>query len=133
VMMGLAFTVVITDNRGYGCINRLQKGTGGAGFNNLLDQSYHVNPSHIDFAAHAGAMGAHAVKVATIAELEAALRAAKGAKIPQVIVIDTDPWPGTEAGGTWWEVGVPEVSTRAEVTAARAAFEKHQKLQRLAD
>ena len=133
VMMGLAFTVVITDNRGYGCINRLQKGTGGAGFNNLLDQSYHVNSSHIDFAAHAGAMGAHAVKVATIAELEAALRAAKGAKIPQVIVIDTDPWPGTEAGGTWWEVGVPEVSTRAEVTAARASFEKHQKLQRLAD
>ena len=104
-----------------------------AGFNNLLDQSYHVNPSRIDFAAHAGAMGAQAVKVATIAELETALRAAKGAKIPQVIVIDTDPWPGTEAGGTWWEVGVPEVSTRAEVTAARAAFEKHQKLQRLAD
>jgi len=51
VMMGVAFTVVITDNRGYGCINRLQKGTGGAGFNNLLDESYHVNPSHIDFTA----------------------------------------------------------------------------------
>ncbi len=133
VMMGVPFTVVITDNRGYGCINRLQKGTGGAGFNNLLDQSYHVNPSHIDFAAHAGAMGAHAVKVTTIAELEAALTAAKGAKIPQVIVIDTDPWPGTEGGGTWWEVGVPEVSSRPEVNDARATFEKNQKLQRLAD
>ncbi|MGV8954760.1 MAG: 3D-(3,5/4)-trihydroxycyclohexane-1,2-dione acylhydrolase (decyclizing) [Cypionkella sp.] len=133
VMMGVGFTVVITDNRGYGCINRLQKGTGGAGFNNLLDQSYHVNPSHIDFAAHAGAMGAHSVKVTTVAELESALIAAKGAKIPQVIVIDTDPWPGTEEGGTWWEVGVPEVSTRAEVNQARATFEKNQKLQRLAD
>jgi 3D-(3,5/4)-trihydroxycyclohexane-1,2-dione acylhydrolase (decyclizing) len=133
VMMGVPFTVVITDNRGYGCINRLQKGTGGAGFNNLLDQSYHVNPSHIDFAAHAAAMGAHAVKVSTIAELEAALQAAKGAAIPQVIVIDTDPWPGTEAGGTWWDVGVPEVSDRAEVKAARAAYEDHVKLQRIAD
>jgi 3D-(3,5/4)-trihydroxycyclohexane-1,2-dione acylhydrolase (decyclizing) len=133
VMMGVPFTVVITDNRGYGCINRLQKGTGGAGFNNLLDQSYHVNPSHIDFAAHAGAMGAHAVKVANIAELEAAISAAKGAKIPHVVVIDTDPWPGTEGGGTWWDVGVPEVSTRAEVNAARAAYEKNQKNQRLAD
>lgn len=133
VMMGVPFTVVITDNRGYGCINRLQKGTGGAGFNNLLDQSYHVNPSHIDFTAHAAAMGAHAVKVTTIAELEAALLAAKGAAIPQVIVIDTDPWPGTEGGGTWWEVGVPEVSGRAEVNAARAAYEDKQKSQRIAD
>ena len=133
VMMGVPFTVVITDNRGFGCINRLQKGTGGAGFNNLLDESRHVNPSQIDFAAHAAAMGAQAVKVATIAELEAALIAAKGAKIPQVVVMDTDPWPTTEAGGAWWEVGVPEVSDRAEVRAARAEFEKNQQDQRLAD
>ena len=133
VMMGVPFTVVITDNRGYGCINRLQKGTGGAGFNNLLDQSYHVNPSHIDFTAHAAAMGAHAVKVTTVAELEAALTAAKGATIPQVIVIDTDPWPGTEAGGTWWDVGVPAVSPRAEVNQARANYEEKQKDQRLVD
>jgi len=133
VMMGVPFTVVITDNRGYGCINRLQKGTGGAGFNNLLDESYHVNPSHIDFTAHAAAMGAHAVKVATIAELEAALSAAKGAKIPQVIVIDTDPWPGTPEGGAWWDVGIPEVSPRVEVNAARATYEEKQKTQRLAD
>ena len=133
VMMGVPFTVVITDNRGYGCINRLQKGTGGAGFNNLLDESYHVNPSHIDFTAHAASMGAHAVKVATIAELEAALVAAKGAKIPQVIVIDTDPWPGTPEGGTWWDVGIPEVSPRAEVNAARATYEAMQKNQRLVD
>ena len=70
VMMAVPFTVVLTDNRGYGCINRLQKHTGGAPFNNLLDDSYHVNPSHIDFAAHAGSMGARAMKVATIAELD---------------------------------------------------------------
>jgi 3D-(3,5/4)-trihydroxycyclohexane-1,2-dione acylhydrolase (decyclizing) len=133
VMMGVPFTVVLTDNRGYGCINRLQKGTGGAGFNNLLDDSYHVNPSHIDFAAHAGSMGARAIKVATIAELESALAEAKGAKIPTVIVIDTDPWPSTEAGGTWWDVAVPEVSTRAEVNAAHASYETKTKNQRLAD
>jgi 3D-(3,5/4)-trihydroxycyclohexane-1,2-dione acylhydrolase (decyclizing) len=133
VMMGVPFTVVLTDNRGYGCINRLQKGTGGAGFNNLLDDSYHVNPSHIDFAAHAGSMGARALKVATIAELEAALAEAKGAKIPTVIVIDTDPWPSTEAGGTWWDVAVPAVSTRAEVNAAHANYQKNTQNQRLAD
>ncbi len=133
VMMGIPFTVVVTDNRGYGCINRLQQGTGGAPFNNLLDDSHHVNPSHIDFAAHAGAMGAKAVKVASIPELEAALTEAKGAAIPVVIVIDTDPAPSTAAGGTWWDVAVPEVSARAEVRAARARYEENTKKQLLAN
>jgi 3D-(3,5/4)-trihydroxycyclohexane-1,2-dione acylhydrolase (decyclizing) len=122
VMMGIPFTVVLTDNRGYGCINRLQKGTGGAPFNNLLDDSYHVNPAAIDFVAHARSMGAQVVKAADIAQLEAELQAAKGAKIPTVIVIDTDPNPGTGAGGTWWDVAVPEVSTRREVNEAREAY-----------
>ena len=122
VMMGLPFTVVVTDNRGYGCINRLQQGTGGAPFNNLLDDSYHVNASHIDFVAHAGSMGARAVKAATLADLEAALAEAKTAKMPMVIVIDTDPAPSTEAGGTWWDVAVPEVSTRREVQEARVKY-----------
>ncbi len=133
VMMGIPFTVVVTDNRGYGCINRLQQGTGGAPFNNLLDDSYHVNPSHIDFAAHAGAMGAKAVKVGSIAELESALADAKGAAIPVVIVIDTDPAPSTEAGGTWWDVAVPAVSVRPQVRAARAKYEENTKKQLLAN
>ena len=123
VMMGIKITIVITDNRGYGCINRLQRATGGAGFNNLLDQSYHKVPSAIDFAAHAGSMGAQAIKVRSIAELESALAHAKEAAVPTAIVIDTDPWPSTEAGGTWWDVGVPEVSVRSEVQAARADYE----------
>ena len=123
VMMGIPFTVVLTDNRGYGCINRLQKGTGGAAFNNLLDDSFHVNPAAIDFVAHAGSMGAMAMKASGIADLEARLAATRGAKVPVVIVIDSDPGPSTEAGGTWWDVAVPEVSVRAEVRAARAEYE----------
>lgn len=123
VMMGIPFTVVVTDNRGYGCINRLQQATGGVPFNNLLDDSRHVNPSAIDFAAHAASMGAKAVKVKDISNLEAELRSAKGATKPVVIVIDTDPAPSTGAGGHWWDVAVPEVSTRAEVRAARTAYE----------
>jgi 3D-(3,5/4)-trihydroxycyclohexane-1,2-dione acylhydrolase (decyclizing) len=133
VMLGIGFTVVLTDNRGFGCISRLQKGTGGARFNNLLDDARHVNPSHIDFVAHAASMGARAVKAADIAALEAEVAAAKGSDRPVVIVIDTDPWPSTEAGGTWWDVAVPEVSTRAEVRAARDAYEKNAARQRLAD
>jgi 3D-(3,5/4)-trihydroxycyclohexane-1,2-dione acylhydrolase (decyclizing) len=133
VMMGIGFTVVLTDNRGYGCINRLQRGTGGAPFNNLLDDSYHVNASAIDFVAHAASMGAKAVKARDIKSLEAELAAAKGSDRPVVIVINTDPIPSTEAGGSWWDVAVPEVSARPAVQAARKAYETGLKTQRLAD
>jgi 3D-(3,5/4)-trihydroxycyclohexane-1,2-dione acylhydrolase (decyclizing) len=129
VMMGVPFTVVLTDNRGFGCINRLQAHTGGAGFNNLLDDSYHVNPSHIDFVAHAGSMGANVVKAGGIADLEAALAKARGADKPTVIVIDSDPGPGTGAGGSWWQVGVPEVSTRPSVVEAHKDFAASAKAQ----
>ena len=122
-MMGIPFTVVITDNRGFGCINRLQMGTGGAEFNNLLDHAVHENPSAIDFAKHAESMGAVSVKVSSIAELEEALAKRHGHNVPYVVVIDTDPYPSTPHGGTWWEVAIPEVSTRAEVQDKRKAYE----------
>jgi 3D-(3,5/4)-trihydroxycyclohexane-1,2-dione acylhydrolase (decyclizing) len=122
VGMGVKITLVITDNRGYGCINRLQMGTGGAEFNNLYAHS-NVSPIGIDFAAHAAAMGAKSHKVSSIAELETALDAARQATETTVIVIDTDPYPTPDAGGYWWDVAVPEVSERQEVTNARAAYE----------
>ena len=74
-------------------------------------------------------MGANAVKAASIEELEAEMRHAKSATIPTVIVIDTDPMPGTGAGGTWWDVAVPEVSDRAEVNEARKGYEAGTKAQ----
>ena len=122
-MMGLQFTIVITDNRGFGCINRLQMATGGAEFNNLLDTAVHEVPSQIDFAAHAASLGASSVKVDSVAELEAALAKRGDMNGPYVIVIDTDPYPATPDGGNWWEVAVPEVSERAAVREARAAYE----------
>ncbi|MDE0028132.1 MAG: 3D-(3,5/4)-trihydroxycyclohexane-1,2-dione acylhydrolase (decyclizing) [Deltaproteobacteria bacterium] len=123
VMLGLKLTVVVLDNRGFGCINRLQLATGGASFNNLLDTARHQTPSAIDFAAHAASMGAIATHVDGIESLEAALAEARSAERTSVIVIDTDARAGTQAGGHWWDVAVPEVSDRAEVTAARESYE----------
>ncbi|UKK83128.1 3D-(3,5/4)-trihydroxycyclohexane-1,2-dione acylhydrolase (decyclizing) [Sphingopyxis sp. BSN-002] len=123
VMLGHKITVVLLDNRGYGCINRLQQGTGGRPFNNLLVDTAHEMLPDIDFAAHARSLGAAAEKVSGIAELEAALVRARQSAKSYVIVIDTDPMITTEAGGHWWDVAVPEVSTRAEVRAARRDYE----------
>jgi 3D-(3,5/4)-trihydroxycyclohexane-1,2-dione acylhydrolase (decyclizing) len=126
-MMAKPITIVLTDNRGFGCINRLQMGTGGAEFNNLLDHTVHEVRLRIDFAAHARALGAEAVKVGSIAELEAALATRHGKTGPYVVVIDTDPYPSTPHGGFWWDVAVPEVSDRDQVKAARQVYENAMK------
>jgi 3D-(3,5/4)-trihydroxycyclohexane-1,2-dione acylhydrolase (decyclizing) len=123
IMLGAKLTIVVLDNAGYGCINRLQMATGGANFNNLLKDTYHVALPQIDFVAHAAAMGAVARKAASIAELESALEAARADERTSVIVIDTDPLITTEAGGHWWDVAVPEVSERPQVNAARREYE----------
>lgn len=123
VMLGVKLTIVVLDNRGFGCINRLQNATGGASFNNLLRDARHEVLPEIDFAAHAGSMGAISRKVAGLAELEAALAEARGQDRTSVIVIDTDPLISTDAGGHWWDVAVPEVSVRDEVKAARKRYD----------
>ena len=131
IMLGAKLTIVVLDNAGYACINRLQMATGGASFNNLLQDTHHVALPQIDFAAHAASMGALARKVGSIAELETALAETADVERTTVIVIDTDPLVTTEAGGHWWDVAVPGVSTRPQVNAARAEYEKALKGQRL--
>ncbi len=130
-MLGVKLVIVVLDNRGFGCINRLQRACGSAPFNNLLGDCVTGpdGPPDIDFAAHARSLGADAVHVANVAELEDALRRARAATRTSVIVIDTDPMQQTTAGGAWWEVDVPEVSTRREVEAARAAFDDARRTQ----
>ncbi len=131
LMLEQKLVIVVLDNRGFGCINRLQQACGGAPFNNLLQDCAPADAlPDIDFAAHARALGATAENVASIAELEAALQRARAASRTYVIAIRTDPARVTTAGGVWWDVAVPEVSARAEVEAARRAYTTAQANQR---
>ncbi|MDB6177336.1 3D-(3,5/4)-trihydroxycyclohexane-1,2-dione acylhydrolase (decyclizing) [Paracoccus sp. Z330] len=133
VMRRVPFTVVLTDNRGYGCINRLQQGCGGEEFNNLYKDCNVEAQPQIDYVAHAGSMGAHAVKAASIADLEAQIVAARGRDIPTVIVIDTTPVPGPGFGdaGHWWDVAVPAVGRSDKLQQAHAAYLNNLARQRL--
>ncbi|KRE16960.1 3D-(3,5/4)-trihydroxycyclohexane-1,2-dione acylhydrolase (decyclizing) [Bosea sp. Root381] len=133
VMLGLKLTIVLLDNRGFGCINRLQNATGGESFNNLLKDARHEALPAIDFVQHAASLGAIASKAASIAELEAALAQAKANTRTTVVVIDTDPLISTAAGGAWWDVAVPEVSERAQVREARANYDASRKRQRVGE
>lgn len=124
VMRKVPFTVVLTDNRGYGCINRLQQGTGGEPFNNLYKDCNVEQQPEIDFVAHARAMGAFAIKAKDTADLEAQIALARERDIPSVIVIDTDPTngPGFGDAGHWWDVAVPEVGTTDKLKNAYARY-----------
>ena len=62
VMLGRKLIIVVLDNRGFGCISRLQQATGGAPFNNLFKDALHETLPEIDFVAHAASLGAKAVR-----------------------------------------------------------------------
>ncbi len=134
IMLGRKIIVVLLDNNGYGCINRLQRQCGGAPFNNLWADSQNMAayPS-IDFVAHARAMGAAAEKVADPAGFAEAMRRARAGERSAVLVIDTDPAATTDAGGSWWDVAVPEVSTRQEVRDAYARYLDARRQQRIGE
>ena len=121
VAMGLKVIVVLLDNGGFGCIERLPRSTGNASFNNLRRSPGGAFDA-LDFVAHARSLGAAARKVKGCAELGSALAEARERDCTSVLVIETDPASGTTAGGHWWDVPVPEVSDRAEVESARVRY-----------
>lgn len=132
-MMNIPFTIVLTDNRGYGCINRLQQACGGAEFNNLYKDTRHETFPEIDFVAHARSMGASALKVDGIAGLEAELARRPERRGPRVIVIDTEAETGAGIGGTWWDVAVPEVGGTDKLRQARERYDAGLLRQRVHD
>ena len=118
VIGGHKMIVIICDNGGYAVINRLQINQGGVPFNNLLDDCKGPNTEvRVDFEMLAKAQGCNAETVHTVTELESAMDRARASDRTYVIALQTHRYEWTE-GGTYWEVGVPEVSNRPSVVAA---------------
>ena len=130
VLSGHKLIVIVCDNGGFAVINRLQINQGGVPFNNLIADARIVEEVRVDFAAHAAAMGCHTETVTDIAGLEAAFLRARDADRTAVIALRTDAYSWTE-GGSFWEVGVPEVSDRPEVLAARSEVDAGKAEQRV--
>jgi 3D-(3,5/4)-trihydroxycyclohexane-1,2-dione acylhydrolase (decyclizing) len=130
VMTGQKVIFIVCDNGGYAVINRLQVNTGGAEFNNLLSTTRHERLVQVDFVKHAESMGAIAERAETIEDLTAAFGRAKAADRTYVIVVPVDQYTWTE-GGAWWEVGIPEVSDRPAVRAAREGWQSEKRRQRV--
>lgn len=133
VLSGHKMIVIVCDNGGYAVISRLQQFKGVPGFNNLLKDcriTDRANPLHVDFAAHAAAMGAASRHVASLADLQPALNWARANDRTTVISITTDAYAWVP-GDADWDVGVPEVSARDTVKKARAHQEEIRAKQRV--
>lgn len=132
VLSGHKMIVVVCDNGGFAVINRLQTNMGGAGFNNLLADCRVAdkdNIPHVDFTAHAKAMGAYARHCEGLSDLEEAMAWAQTTDRTTVLTLQTDAYKWTDGGADWY-VGVPEISEREGVRKARAAQEEFRKKQR---
>ena len=131
VLSGHKVIFIVCDNGGFAVINRLQVSTGGAEFNNLYDSSRRVRDARVDFLQHITSMGAEGEVVASIGDLPAAFERARACDRSYGLIIPVQAYSWLE-GSSWWEVGVPEVSERADVRVAREAMDTEKKHQRLA-
>ena len=132
VISGHKMIVVVCDNGGFAVINRLQTNMGSPSFNNLIKDARIVdkdNPTYVDFAKHAEAMGALARHCTSLADLQSALEWAKTTDRTTVLTITSDAYSWTDGGADWY-VGVPEVSDRQSVREARKKQEAFRQKQR---
>ena len=119
--------IILFDNMTNGCINNLQIGNGMDSFctefrfrnpeSNQLDAGF----IPVDFAMNAASYGCKTYKVRTEQELLTALEDAKRQKVSTLIDIKVLPKTMVHGYGSWWHVGVAEVSEKERI---RDAFKK---------
>ncbi|WP_321938053.1 MULTISPECIES: 3D-(3,5/4)-trihydroxycyclohexane-1,2-dione acylhydrolase (decyclizing) [unclassified Paraburkholderia] len=116
--------VLLFDNMTFGCINNLQMehgmGSFGTEFRFRDSEAGALTGGFvpIDFAANAAAYGCKTYTVKSMDELVAALDDARTQSVSTLIDIKVLPKTMVHKYGSWWHVGVPEVSTSAAVDEA---------------
>ncbi|MEV2328055.1 3D-(3,5/4)-trihydroxycyclohexane-1,2-dione acylhydrolase (decyclizing) [Paenibacillus larvae] len=134
IQEGQKINVLLFDNIGFGCINNLQMGNGMGSFGtefrarNKSTGKLDGPLVSIDFARSAAGYGVATYTVRTLEELEQAIAAAKQQTVSTLIDIKILPKTMTKGYGTWWNVGVAEVSAKQQIAQARE--ERHRILQR---
>jgi 3D-(3,5/4)-trihydroxycyclohexane-1,2-dione acylhydrolase (decyclizing) len=126
--------VVLIQNHGYASIGHLSETVGTDRFG--TDYRYR-HPDTLDFqneerlpvdlAANARSYGVDVIEVqpgpAAMADLRAAVTAAKASDRTTVVHVAADPMAYAPDGGGWWDVPVAAISTLPSTIGARAAYE----------
>jgi 3D-(3,5/4)-trihydroxycyclohexane-1,2-dione acylhydrolase (decyclizing) len=135
---GLSITIVVSENRGYQVIRRLQMWRVGHHFANefryreagpILSEAAGKDAPrlegdylNIDIVAMAEGMGAKAFRPVTASEFRQVLDDTRDTKGPVVIVVPTIPHVNLPGSGVWWDVAPAEASKQPWLTAARNEY-----------
>ncbi|OII21342.1 3D-(3,5/4)-trihydroxycyclohexane-1,2-dione acylhydrolase (decyclizing) [Frigoribacterium sp. MCBA15_019] len=141
VAEGIKIIVVLIQNHGYASIGHLSETVGAERFGTLYRK---LDPESLDFqgtevlpvdlAMNARSYGLDVVEVQpttdAVADLSAALAAAKASSTSTLIHVNSDPLVYAPDGEGWWDVPVAQVSTLGSTTAALADYREQQAAQR---
>jgi 3D-(3,5/4)-trihydroxycyclohexane-1,2-dione acylhydrolase (decyclizing) len=136
VQEGVKLTIVVVQNHGFASIGALSESLGSQRFGTRYRRR---NPATgaldgdllpVDLAANAASLGADVIAVATVDELEEALRVARAASGTTVVHVETDPLAAAPSSEAWWDVPVAEVSGLDSTRAAREGYERDKRAQR---
>jgi len=136
VSEGIKLNLVIVQNHGFASIGALSESLGSQRFGTnyryrdtatgMLDGG----KLPIDLAANAESLGAHVIRVATIAEFRAAVATSRASDRTTAIHIETDPLAPVPSSESWWDVPVAEVAQLDSTTQARKTYEAQKAHQR---
>ena len=128
----LKIIVVLVINDGFASIGSLSQAVGSQRFGtayrfrNTTTGRLDGEVLPVDLAANAASLGVTVIRADGVAELSAALAAAKSADPasgPVLIAVRTDPAVPAPDSESWWDVPVAEVSELDSAVAARASYE----------
>jgi 3D-(3,5/4)-trihydroxycyclohexane-1,2-dione acylhydrolase (decyclizing) len=130
----LKVTVLLVENGGYQSIHGLQRSRTGRSFGLEFRErsAYGLDGAvvEVDYAASARSLGCVAWVASTPEELTDALGAARDETRPAVIVARVEPRRLILDSECWWDVGVAQVSDRAETRELAAQHARGRALQR---
>jgi 3D-(3,5/4)-trihydroxycyclohexane-1,2-dione acylhydrolase (decyclizing) len=141
VAEGIKIIVVLIQNHGYASIGHLSETVGADRFGTLYRK---LDPDSLDFqgtevlpvdlAMNARSYGLDVVEVEptpnAVADLSAALAAAKASSTSTLIHVNSDPLVYAPDGEGWWDVPVAQVSTLDSTAAALADYRQQRAAQR---
>jgi 3D-(3,5/4)-trihydroxycyclohexane-1,2-dione acylhydrolase (decyclizing) len=133
---GLKLTVLVIENEGYQSIHALQRNRTGRSFGLEFRERAQDGAGltgdyvGVDYAANARSLGCAALSVSSREGLREALDAARDETGPTVIVARVEPRRLLLDSECWWDVGVAEVSERAETSTLAAEHARGRAQQR---
>ncbi|MFI9273302.1 3D-(3,5/4)-trihydroxycyclohexane-1,2-dione acylhydrolase (decyclizing) [Kitasatospora sp. NPDC052896] len=136
VQEGIKIIVVLVQNHGYASIGGLSTAVGGEGYGTAYrfrapDGRYTGAPLPVDLGANMASLGLDVLRADTVDELRQALRAARAARRPTAVHVETaPPDPAAPAPTAWWDVPVAEVATREAARRARERYQRAKRAQR---